>query len=239
MHMCMHMHMCMCMCTGRLSVISLGSENDGEPKTRCPVCSLLGMRTTCISLAEGARPEAADSPPAPPTAASESGPDGCSDNTRKRTRPTEPCVGRVTSATIEVLLRHNQISSMSVEAAMVAAIDSAYRKLPHAFGQMTPQRIMGLPVAQAVPISLIPLPLSAAPLLQTTKAMPPPPSPPLSPPMSVPTAAASRSPFKRRRTSPSDDDLTPLTAEERYRARLLLAEKEGRLPDLLVAWLAS
>ena len=170
------------------------------------------MRTTC-SLA--------DSPPAPPTVQLES----------------EACW--LTSATIEVLLRHNQISSMSVEAAMVAAVDSAYRKLPHAFGQMTPQRIMGLPVAQAVPISLIPLrthiPLSAAPLLQTTKAMPPPPSPPLSPPMSVPTAAASRSPFKRRRTSPSDDDLTPLTAEERYRARLLLAEKEGRLPKYVVA----
>ena len=169
------------------------------------------MRTTC-SLA-------ADSPPAPPTVQLES----------------EACW--LTSATIEVLLRHNQISSMSVEAAMVAAIDSAY--LPHAFGQMTPQRIMGLPVAQAVPISLIPLrthiPLSAAPLLQTTKAMPPPPSQPLSPPISVPTAAASRSPFKRRRTSPSDDDLTPLTAEERYRARLLLAEKEGRLPKYVVA----
>ena len=122
---------------------------------------------------------------------------------------------------------------------MVAAVDSAYRKLPHAFGQMTPQRIMGLPVAQAVPISLIPLrthiPLSAAPLLQTTKAMPPPPSLPLSPATSVPTAAASRSPFKRRRTSPSDDDLTPLTAEERYRARLLLAKKEGRLPKYVVA----
>ena len=93
------------------------------------------IRTTC-SLA-------ADSPPAPPTVQLES----------------EACW--LTSATIEVLLRHNQISSMSVEAAMVAAIDSAYRKLPHAFGQMTPQRIMGLPVAQAVPISLIPLPLSA------------------------------------------------------------------------------
>ena len=172
--------------------------------------ALPGMRTTCSSLA-------AASPPAPPTVQLES----------------EACW--LTSATIEVLLRHNQISSMSVEAAMVAAIDSAYRKLPHAFGQMTPQRIMGLPVAQAVPISLIPLPLSAAPLLQTTKAMPPLPSPPLSPPISVPTAAASRSPFKRRRTSPSDDDLTPLTAEERYRARLLLAEKEGRLPKYVVA----
>lgn len=169
------------------------------------------MRTTCSSLA-------ADSPRAAPTVQLES----------------EACW--LTSATIEVLLRHNQISSMSVEAAMVAAVDSAYRKLPHAFGQMTPQRIMGLPVAQAVPISLrTHIPLSAAPLLQTTKAMPPPPSQPLSPPMSVPTAAASRSPFKRRRTSPSDDDLTPLTAEERYRARLLLAEKEGRLPKYVVA----
>ena len=60
---------------------------------------------------------------------------------------------------------------MSVEAAMVAAVDSAYRKLPHAFGQMTPQRIMGLPVAQAVPISLrTHIPLSAAPVACEGKA---------------------------------------------------------------------
>uniref|UniRef100_A0A7S3X1A8 Myb-like domain-containing protein n=1 Tax=Emiliania huxleyi TaxID=2903 RepID=A0A7S3X1A8_EMIHU len=79
------------------------------------------------------------------------------------------------------------------------------------------------------------------PLLPAAPPSPPREPEPPSPPIAAPPAAAALSPPSKRSLAASPawddraDDQAALSAEDRYRARLRLAEKEGRLPQGVVA----